>query len=144
MLVPYNGKNVPVTVEFSSDGDGRSFRLDRVFHFAGRKPVRFCSSMEHIGGNVLVEFMRFGVGWKLACRWDGSKIVLEHRGFVWRLFGRIIPVPLALAVGRDYAEEEAVDDHHFSMSTHSKHPIWGEVFAYSGRFRIEEVTCDQF
>jgi uncharacterized protein DUF4166 len=140
MLVPYSGDNVPVTVTFTSCDD-RSFQLDRVFRFAGRKPVRFRSRMEHIGGNELIEFMRFGIGWKLACRWDGNKVILEHRGYVWRLFGVMVPVPLAWVIGRGHAEEAPLSDNHFSMWTHSRHPLFGQVFGYAGSFRIDEVTC---
>jgi len=140
MLVPYSGNKVPVTVTFTSP-DNHSFHLDRVFRFAGRKPLRFRSRMEHIGGNELIEFMRFGIGWKLACHWDGAKVILDHRGYVWRLFGVTIPVPLAWVIGKGYAEEVPLSDECFSMWTHSHHPLFGQVFGYAGSFRIEEVTC---
>ena len=121
--------------------DDRSLQLDRVFRFPGRKPVRFRSRMEHIGGNELIEFMRFGIGWKLACHWDGTKVILAHRGYIWRMFGVNFPVPLALAIGRGHAEEVPLTDNDFSMWTHSSHPLFGQVFGYAGSFRIEEVTC---
>lgn len=143
MLVPCSGDNVPVTVRFTSSPDGKSFQFDRVFHFPGRKPVRFLSRMQHMGGNVLVEFMRFGIGWKLACRWDGKKVILEHRGYVWQLFGVCVPVPLALVIGKGHAEEVPLSDTRFAMWTHSRHALFGPVFAYAGKFDIEESACDR-
>lgn len=85
MLVPYSGKNVPVTVVFTKGEDSKSFCFDRTFHFPNRGDVKFHSRMEHIDSNILVEFMRFGIGWKLAYVWDGSKVTLRHRGYVWRV-----------------------------------------------------------
>jgi len=143
MLVPWPGKDVPVTVRFSSSGDGRSLIFDRAFHYPGRPVVQFRSRMQHMGGNVLVEIMRFGIGWKLACRWDGSKVILQHRGYVWHLFGCNFPLPLAWVIGRGHAEELPLSKTEFSMWTHSRHPLFGKMFGYAGQFTIDEITCDR-
>jgi len=143
LLLAYSGKAVPVTVVFSSGARTNCFRFDRTFHFPDRGPVTFRSQMEHIGGNELVEFMGLGIGWKLACSWDGAKVVLAHRGYVWRIFGRMFPVPLALVMGRGHAEEVAISDTEFSMWTHARHPLFGDMFAYSGRFKVTEVSCNR-
>lgn len=143
MLLAYSGNDVPVTVVFTSGGDAKSFNFDRTFHFPERGDVKFRSRMEHIHDNVLVEFMRFGIGWKLAYEWDGSKVILAHRGYVWRIFGIMIPVPFEWIIGKGYAEETPISDDSFSMWTHSKHFLFGKTFGYSGEFKITEVTCDQ-
>ena len=143
MLVPWSGDNVPVRVTFTSSKDGKSLIFHREFFFPGRKVVNFISRMEHIGGNQLVEFMRFGVGWKMAYVWDGGKVILAHRGYVWRLFGVMIPVPLHWIIGRGHAEEVPVSAQEFSMWTHSRHPLFGKMFGYAGRFTIEKLPCDR-
>ena len=143
MLLAYSGDNVPVTVVFTNGAGNRGFQFDRTFHFTDRGDVSFRSRMEHIGGNELVEFMGFGIGWKMAYSWDGSKVVLEHRGYVWRLFGVLVPVPLALIMGQGHAEEVPVSDDEFSMWTHSRHRLFGNMFAYAGSFKVTEVSCDQ-
>jgi len=143
MLVPYCGDNVPVVVRFTSSADGKSLIFDREFSFPERKPVRFYSQMQHLGDGVMIEFMRFGIGWKFACRWDGAKVILAHRGYVWRLFNRMIPVPLHWMIGRGHAEETPLSAQEFSMWTHSVHPLFGKMFGYAGRFTIERVPCDR-
>jgi predicted DCC family thiol-disulfide oxidoreductase YuxK len=135
-LVPYEGDNVPSTVHFVSSADSDAFGFERTFHFPGRPPFRFRSHMKPAGGNVLVEFMRFGLGWRMAYEWDGAKIVLAHKGYVLGLFGILIPLPLALIMGRGYAEETPLSDDEFSMMMEIRHPLWGKVYGYSGRFRI--------
>lgn len=143
MLLAYSGKDVPVTVVFTSGVGSTGFQFDRTFHFPDRGDVKFQSRMEHVGGNELIEYMGFGIGWKMAYSWDGEKVVLAHRGYVWRLLGMKIPLPLALIMGKGRAEEMPLSKDSFSMWTHSRHPLFGDMFAYSGTFRITEVSCSQ-
>ncbi|MCZ4279248.1 DUF4166 domain-containing protein [Kiloniella laminariae] len=141
MLVADSGKGIPVSVTYRSCRKN-VFRLERQFHFPGKSPVTFHSTMEPSSGNQLVEFMRFGIGWKLSYDWDGEKICLCHRGYVWRLFGFVIPIPLSLLIGRGHAEEYALTETSFRMWTHAKHPLFGVTFGYAGEFEITEVSCN--
>lgn len=140
-LVPYSGKDVPVTVCFSSPPGSRAFIFDRVFHFPGHAPCRFHSRMEQIRIDEVVEFMRFGIGWRLRYGWDGQRVRLHHAGYVWRIFGVLIPLPLELLIGKGSAWEEPVDDHTFRMWMGVIHPVWGQTYSYSGTFRVTEVCC---
>lgn len=140
MLVSRSGESVPVTVTFSSGPDSAAFHFDRVFHYPdGDKHFR--SRMESVGDGDVVEFMRFGIGWKTAYDWDGKKITLSHRGYVWRVFGAMIPIPMTLLFGQGHAEETPLSETEFSMWTHTKHPLFGVGFAYSGRFKVTQVSC---
>ena len=143
ILLAYSGKNVPVTVVFTSGENAKSFNFDRTFHFPERGDIKFRSRMEHISDNVMVEFMKFGIGWKLAFEWDGSKVILRHRGYVWRIFGVMIPVPLEWVIGRGCAEETPISDDSFSMWTHSRHFLLGDTFGYAGEFKVTELSCNQ-
>ncbi|KLN60596.1 hypothetical protein WH96_12100 [Kiloniella spongiae] len=99
--------------------------------------------MEQIQGNILVEFMRFGIGWKLAYEWDGKKVILRHKGYVWRLFGKLLPLPLSWVMGEGHAEETPLSDDDFSMWTHAKHSLFGPTFGYAGTFKVTEVKCQK-
>ncbi len=138
MLISKSGTGVPVTVTFTSGHNSSAFYFDRVFHYASGDES-FRSRMEHIGGDELIEFMRFGIGWKMAYGWDGEKVTLSHRGYVWRIFGILIPIPLTLIIGAGEAEELPISDNEFTMWTHAMHPWFGICFAYSGPFIIVEV-----
>jgi hypothetical protein len=98
--------------------------------------------MELIESNELVEFMRFGIGWKLAYEWDGEKVILRHRGYIRRILGITIPVPLELIIGKGHAEETPISDDKFCMWTHVDHPLFGKMFGYAGAFTVTEVSCD--
>lgn len=135
-LVPYEGDNVPVTVNFITNVDSNAFWFDRTFHFPGKAPYRFRSQMLPMGGNDMVELMGPGMGWRSAFSWDGEKVMLAHKGYVIRLFGIMIPVPLTFLLGAGYAEEIALDENTFSMMTEIRHPLWGKVFGYDGTFKV--------
>lgn len=135
VLVPYSGKKVPVNVTFTCTSEGH-FRFDRAFAFPGKLVHHFRSQMQPVGGNELIEWIGYGIGWRCAYRWDGAKVILAHRGYVWRVFGVHIHLPLALLLGKGYAEETPIDDNRFAMWTHTKHPLFGEMFRYGGEFEV--------
>lgn len=138
-LVPRDGMNIPVAVRFISRADADTFELERHFHFPDKEYV-FHSRMKPVGGNELVEFMRFGLGWRFACRWTGEKILLQHKGYGLSLFGRLVPLPLGLLLGAGNAEETPLDNDRFAMHMDIRHPLWGEVYRYCGVFRMVEAT----
>jgi len=143
MLVPYEGKHVPVSVTFRTSPETGAFHFERRFDFPNKSPVYFRSHMQPVGGNEVVEWMRFGLGWRCAYAWDGTKVTLTHRGYVLRLFGWLLPLPLELLLGKGYAEEVPLTEDSFAMWTHTKHRWFGETFRYGGEFKIAEVICSQ-
>ncbi len=139
-LVPYSGNNVPVMVRFTSPPGTRRFYFDRTFHFPGHAPYHFRSYMEQIGENEVAEFMRFGFGWRARYSWDGQRVRLQHKGYVWRVCGMHIPLPLGWGIGGGDAWEEPIDDKSFRMWMEVVHPLFGKTYSYGGTFRIAEVT----
>ena len=140
VLVPYEGENIPVTVDYISTADSDIFQLNRVFYFPGRAPARFHSRMKPLGGSMLVELMRFGLGWQFDCGWNGEKIVLRHRNYVLNFIGLKIPLPIGLLLGKVYSDETPINDSEFSMTMEIRHPLWNRIYAYSGRFRMNDVS----
>lgn len=140
MLISRSGKNIPVKVVFRSGIESADFYFDRTFDFPQGKQA-FTSRMAPIGGNELVEYMGLGIGWKMAFSWNGEKILLSHRGYVWRVFGLLLPIPFGLILGKGEAEETPLSETEFEMWTHAKHPLFGNSFAYAGKFKITEVEC---
>jgi len=140
-LVPYSGKDVPVTVTFKAGPDGKSMEFSRIFRFPGKFPVGFVSTMEVQENGEVVEFMRYGFGWRYACIWTGEHLSLVHCGYAIRVFGKLVPLPLSLLLGKGYAMETAISDESFSMWTHIDHPIFGKTLSYTGEFKVTEVSC---
>ena len=143
MLIAQSGEDVPVTVTFRSGPTTAAFRFDREFFFPGEKPVHFRSRMEWVNDNILIEFMRFGIGWKFAFDWRDGKITLDHRGYVWRLFGLTLPIPGELLLGKGEAEETPLTDNSFAMWTHTTHRLFGKMFGYAGTFEVTEASCPE-
>jgi len=133
---PHTEKGVPVIVQFESEPQTKAFRFNRFFAFKTRKPYNFCSRMLQIKGSEVIEIMPFGIGWRMAYGWEDGCVKLKHRGYVLRLLGINIPLPLTLLMGAGYAEERAVDDNTFDMLMHITHPLWGTVYEYKGRFKV--------
>ena len=135
-LVPYQGTDVPIVVHYSARPDADTIHWDRVFDFPGRKPFHFRSYMEPCGDHQVIEFVRFGVGMKLRVTAEGGALVFRDVGYVWRLFGVDVPLPVGLLLGKAYVEERPLDGERFTMKMSLRHPLFGELFRYSGTFSI--------
>ncbi|MES2984506.1 MAG: DUF4166 domain-containing protein [Pseudomonadota bacterium] len=142
LLVPYQGQQVPTTVTFRSELDSRAFCFDREFRFPGKAPCHFRSRMVPVGGDEVIEYMSLGIGWRAAYRFAENKVTLTHRGYVWRVLGYTIPMPLHWLFGKGYAEEEATGENSFCMKMEIRHSWFGEVYYYAGTFDVKEVKAD--
>lgn len=137
-LVPYQGKDIPVTVRFRSEIDSAAYCLERIFNFPDQKAFIFNSKMIQIKDDVIVEFMKYGIGWKHRFYYNGNKVILEHIGYVLSIFNRTVPIPLTLFLGRGYAEEEAIDENRFRMRMNITHFLFGKVYEYRGEFEMHD------
>ena len=135
-LVPYEGSNIPVTVTARSHVNTAQYIMDREFQFSDQRRYNFVSKLERVEKNEMIEFMRFGVGWRSAFVWEDEKVKLKHRGYAWRVLGWTIPIPGTILLGKGYAEEEPISDDCFQMLMHITHPWWGKVYEYRGTFKI--------
>ena len=95
--------------------------------------------MVPVEGNELIEMMKFGLGWKMAYLWQDNHVKLIHRGYVFKLFGHFIPLPITWLLGQGNATETAIDEHNFAMSVDITHPWWGKIYQYNGQFKVKEA-----
>lgn len=143
-LVPYRGTDVPIEVHYNARPDDGAIYWNRVFHFASRTPFQFRSHMEHIGGRRVIEFVRFGVGMRLRVTAEDGALVFRDEGYVWRLLGIDVPLPLGLLMGRAYVEERPVDANRFSMRMTLTHALLGQLIRYEGNFSLpgDEIAAE--
>lgn len=139
VLVPYQGKNIPVKVDFRSEINSDGVYLDRKFYFPGKSPYAFNSCMQVIKDSDVVKRMSFGMGWRTHYFYDGKKVVMQHKGYVWRVFGLNIPIPLEIFVGKGHAEEEVIDDNSYRVTMTMIHPWFGMMYSYSGNFTFTRL-----
>ncbi len=138
ILVPYTGLDIPVTVYLRSQENSPALYFDRTFYVPEKNPCRFQSSMLPIKDNIVVEFIFMGIGWRTAYAVDGNKVMLKHSGYVMRLFGKLIPLPITFLLGQINVEKEALSDDEFSMRMTMSHMLFGE-YSYSGKLKIVDV-----
>jgi len=137
-LVPYQGKDIPVTVAFRSEPDSNRFCLDRTFNFPQKKPYVFFSRMVPIERDIVVELMKYGIGWKHRFYYKDDKVILEHIGYAWNVLDKMLPIPLGLLLGHGYAEEQALDENSFQMKMNITHPLFGKMYEYRGVFKVTD------
>lgn len=130
---------VRCTVHFKSDPNSRSFGFIRHFWFVQRRYYRFHSRMIALGGDRVIEVMRFGFCWCIRYRWQENKVMLSHDGYAVRWFGHVIPLPVTWLLGRGDAEETALDEDRFAMQVLITHPLFGKLYSYTGTFRVTQV-----
>ena len=139
-LVPYRGKNVPVEAINQSASGKPAYFWTRTFHFPDRNPYTFQSWMICTGAGELTEYVRFGLGIRLAVRVHNGGLIERDLGYIWKLGRWSIPLPIHLLFGRSYIEEMPISDSEYRMKWTVTHPLFGEMFAYSGRFTIVSPT----
>lgn len=134
-IVPFKGVNIPIDVHYSSKPENSNIYWDRVFKFPSFN-YHFKSYMFPVKDNEVIEFVRFGVGIRLLVSAEGSALVFRDTGYVWRIFGFNLPLPGRWLMGSVYVEERPIDDKSFTMKMVLRHPWFGELFKYTGRFEL--------
>lgn len=138
-LVPINAQNIPVIVRFLSEPNSNAFWFDRVFKPKGKSSIGFKSRLMPIGDNRVIEYTKSGLAWKAAYEFVDNRVVLHHHGYVLRIFGLNLHLPLDWLFGQSTAFEEAIDDNSFRMYMQIKHWLFGKLYSYEGVFNIVKV-----
>lgn len=131
-LVNRSGRRVATVVEKRVVGDRQYWR--RTITYADGAVVRFNSFWVAAGADQLIEFVNPLLGLQMAPRVEDGR--LHYRGvrFVVKLGPLLLPIPEWLVLGRTTIVEAAVDETHFVMDFRLTHPLFGQVFRYSGEF----------
>ena len=137
-LVPYDGKEIQVTVTFYSGLESPDFYFDRVFKFP-RGNFHFISRLIQLEGSDVIEVMRSGLGWRSRYHIQDGHISLNPIGYYWRLGNWNLPLPLTWLIGTCTASEDVLTNNSFQMQMAITHSIFGETYCYEGNFEIVEV-----
>ena len=131
-LVDRQGKSVTTIVEKRVVGEHQIWR--RTITYPDGQIVRFDSFWVAAGNAEVIEFVNPVLGLQMAPYVVGEK--LHYRGvrFIAKLGPVTIPIPEWLVLGHATIIEEALDDTHFAMDFRLTHPLFGQLFRYSGKF----------
>lgn len=136
-LVPYRGKDIPTTVRnWTTQDDGRNMFWHRTFNFSGGRKAVFTSRMEYLGGQDLIEYVRFGFGIRMKVSVMNGSLVFESTGYQWDIGPLSLRFPSWVLLGSATIAESGLSPSEFVMDFQMRHPWFGRTFSYSGRFAL--------
>jgi len=131
-LVRRRGRALATTVDKTEAGARQYWR--RTLRYPDGTVARFNSCWELAGGNQLIEYVNPWLGLQMAVQVRGGQLHYHGVCYVLRL-GRVrLPIPEWLALGHTTIVETATGPQSFAMDFRLTHPLWGQVFRYSGTF----------
>jgi hypothetical protein len=138
-LVPYRGNNIPTVVKnWTREENQKAMFWHRTLQFPDKPLTEFRSRMEYIGGNEIIEYVRFGLGIRMRMSVQDGALVFTSAGYVWDVGAARIPIPTWAILGDAQIIERAISEQEFYIDFTMVHPVFGETFGYSGRFSINE------
>jgi len=138
-LVPYKGRNIPTSVRnWTTEDNNKAMFWHRTLDFPDKPPLIFSSRMEHIKGDEIIEYVRFGMGIRMSISVDNGALVFNSKGYVWNIGGIRLPIPAWLILGDARIIEKATAGNKFYINFEMIHPLMGKTFSYSGTFSITD------
>ncbi len=135
-LINRAGNEIPATVEKSMRRDKQYWR--REINFLDGRKVIFKSVWQYHEGNELIEFVNRFVGLRMAVKVENETLYYEGKGFELRLGKLRLSIPEWMLLGHTSIEEKAIDESYFEMDFRLHHPLFGQIYRYSGAFITEK------
>lgn len=132
-LINRRGQQVSTVVEKSMVGERQHWR--RTITYPDGKVIHFNSFWISAGHGQIIEFVNPVLGLKMTPYVKGGR--LHYRGihFVVKLGPTLLPILEWMVLGHTTIVEEAMDESHFVMDFRLTHPLFGQLFRYSGEFQ---------
>ncbi len=131
-LVNRRGLQVPTLVEKHVVNEKQYWR--RTITYPDGQVVKFDSFWVPAGKNQVIEYINPILGLAMAVRVKDGQLHYQGVRFVAKFGPIVLPVPEWLVLGHTTIVEKAIDETHFAMDFRITHPLFGQVFRYSGRF----------
>jgi hypothetical protein len=136
-LVPRGGRGIATVVDKRVIGERQYWQ--RTIRFADGETVRFDSVWEPAENNTLIEYVNPVLGLQMQPYVVADRLCYRGIRFVARLGRWRLPIPEWLVLGHTTIVEQALDEKRFAMDFRLTHPLFGEVFRYSGEFEAQIV-----
>ncbi|MEW6446170.1 MAG: DUF4166 domain-containing protein [Pseudomonadota bacterium] len=136
-LINRRGTALPTTVEKRLHGDTQHW--SRTTHFPDGREARFNSRWLHAGGNELIEYVNHFIGLRMSVHVMDGRLHFKGKHILINLGGLRLPIPESLILGHTTIIETALDDEHFEMDFRLTHPLFGQIYRYSGIFRVSRT-----
>ena len=135
-LINRAGNEIPATVEKSMRRNKQYWR--REINFLDGRKVVFKSVWQYHEGNELIEFVNRFIGLRMAVKVEDEILRYEGKGFELHLGKLRLRIPEWMLLGHTSIEEKAIDESHFAMDFRLHHPLFGQIYRYSGTFITEK------
>lgn len=131
-LLNRRGRQIPARVEKTMHGDRQYWQ--RTLTFDEGPPLYFSSRWIYAGENKLIEYVNPVLGLCMSVRVSEGQLYYEGEYFVLRLGSLRLRLPEWLLLGHTTITEWALDEQHFAMDFRLNHPLFGQIYRYSGEF----------
>lgn len=140
-LIHRRGLQVATIVDKRVAGDRQHWR--RRLRFPDGEVIRFNSVWEPDANKTLTEYVNPFLGLQMQPYVVDSR--LHYRGlcFVARLGRWRLAIPEWMVLGHTSIVEKALDERRFVMDFRLTHPLFGEVFRYSGEFEADLIDKEE-
>ncbi len=132
-LIDRRCRHIYTIVEKHMCGDVQFWK--RIIHFPDNKKIYFKSYWVYDHKNELTEFINTFIGLRMAVYTRNNKLFFKGRHFVLKIAKIVIPIPQWLILGSTTIVETAINETEFEMDFRLTHPLFGEVYRYSGQFK---------
>ncbi len=139
-LVPYQGTQIPTVVRnWTERSDCNALHWHRTLEFPDRGPVSFNSRMVSRHPNEIIEYVKYGMGIRMAISVIDHALVYRGIDYVWKIADRRIHLPNWLILGNAVIIEQALSETHILLNFEINHPVLGKTFSYSGEFSVPSI-----
>lgn len=134
-----NRKGQEISTEVEKTMQGNTQYWHRTLTFEDGKKVYFKSRWNYVGDNKMEEYVNSILGLCMSVKVKDNKLFYEGEHFVLKLWKFKIPLPEWMLLGHTTIIEEQVDPEHFKMDFKLTHPLFGQVYRYTGMFSTKPV-----
>lgn len=131
--------DIPTTVDKHFDGETQYWH--RTLSLPNNS-MTFKSRWQYVGNGELVEFVNSYFGLRMRVVLEGEVLIYSGVCFVVQLLGARFRLPEWLLLGHTEIEEKAIGRHGFVMDFRLIHPVFGQIYRYSGKFSTMSVDKD--
>lgn len=141
-LIDGPGRAVETVVEKRVDGQRQYWH--RRLRYADGYCVRFNSFWVGEEGNEVTEYVNSWLGLRMAAWVEDGTLRYRGRHYVLKLGPWRLKIPCWLALGDAHIVENAIGENRFAMDFRLVHPLFGELFRYSGTFESHATRLQDF
>jgi hypothetical protein len=132
-FAPFRGTDVPMDIVLRDAGSA-AMVWERVYHYAGRKPLRVASVKRLDTDGTLLECVGFGLGMRLAVFEANRALHFLSLRYFWNVAGRRLWLPRWLTPGTTHVIHTDLGGGRFRFTMTINHEWLGPLFHQEGVF----------